>query len=260
MIQAVLFDLGGVFHTAVSNPEKADFFAGASLKVLAENGINLAVSPGDFLAMVEERAKEYKKHSEIDRKELAPQKIWAEFFLKDFGIPEERLIPCAERLCYLFDAERKELRPRPDLRETVLELKGMGLKLGVISNILSAAFVHERLAIYGIADAMDCVVTSVETGIRKPDKRIFYTGAERIGLPPASCAYIGDRISRDVIGARGAGMGVVIRIRWADSEEKDAHLGSPENEADFRIDGLKEIPGLIRSINQAENRREALHA
>jgi putative hydrolase of the HAD superfamily len=250
MIRAVLFDVGGVLHTSASNPDKAASFAGASLRVLAENGINLALSPGDFLAVVEKRAGEYKKHSELDCKELPPNRVWSEFFLKDFAIPGEKLKPCAEKLCYLFDAERRELRPRPDLRETVLALKDMGIKLGVISNILSAAFVHERLKLYGIADFMDCVVTSVETGVRKPDKRIFHIGAERLGLPPASCAYIGDRISRDVIGARSAGMGMVVLIRWAASEKKDAHLVSPENEPDFRIDGLKEIPGLIQKTNR----------
>jgi hypothetical protein len=36
-------------------------------------------------------------------------------------------------------------------------------------------------------------------------------------------------------------------------------VSNPEK-ADFRIDGLKEIPGLIRKINQTENSQEVLHA
>jgi putative hydrolase of the HAD superfamily len=250
MIRAVFFDVGGVLHTSASSPSKEDFFAKEALKVLDENGIRLGLSPGDFLALVEKRAGEYKNHSERDCKELSPRRIWSEFFLKDFDVPEEKLAPCAERLCYLFDAERRELEPRPGLRETVMELKGMGLKLGIISNIISADFVRERLTMYGIAGFMDCVVTSVETGIRKPDKRIFYIAAERIGVPPVSCAYIGDRISRDVIGARNAGLGMVVLIRWAASEKKDAHLALPENEPGFRIDNVKEIPGIIRRANR----------
>ncbi|MDR0389220.1 MAG: HAD family hydrolase, partial [Spirochaetaceae bacterium] len=240
MIQAVLFDLGGVLHTSAPSQEKEQSFAAEALRVLAENGMDLAASPDDFLAVLNRQAKEYKKHSELDCKELAPSRVWSEFFLKDFAVPEEKLIPCAERLCYLFDAKRKELLPRPNLRETVRELKGMGLKLGVISNILSAAFVRERLALYGVADSMDCVMTSVETGIRKPDKRIFLAGAAGLGVPASDCAYIGDRISRDVIGSRKAGFGLVMLIRWDESEKKDAHLALPENEPDFRIDDLKE--------------------
>jgi HAD superfamily hydrolase (TIGR01509 family) len=249
MIKAVLFDVGGVLHTSAPSPAKADLFAKEALKVLAENGIDLALSPGDFLAVIEKRAKEYKQYSERDCKELAPQRIWSEYFLKDFGVPEEKLISCAKRLCYLFDAGRRELEPRPGLAETVMALKDSGFSLGIISNIISADFVHERLKMYGIEGFMDCVVTSVETGIRKPDKKIFHIAAERLGVPPASCAYIGDRISRDVIGSRSAGLGLVILIRWAASEAKDAHLASPENEPDFRIDKLKEIPGLIRKAN-----------
>jgi putative hydrolase of the HAD superfamily len=255
MIQAVLFDLGGVLHTSVSNPKRADTFAREALRLLGENGISIDADPGDFLALVEKRAKEYKTHREDDCRELPPRRIWSEFFLKDFGVGEEALAPCAERLCYLFDSERRELRPRSDLKETMLSLKEMGLKLGVISNKLSDDFARERLRLYGIAGFMDCVVTSVETGIRKPDKRIFCIGAERLGLTPASCAYIGDRISRDVIGSRNAGMGMVILIRWAESEKKDAHLLLPENEPDFRIDGLKEIPAIIRKANAKEDSR-----
>ena len=39
-------------------------------------------------------------------------------------------------------------------------LKGMGLKLGIISNIISRSVVPHFLAEYGILDLMDCVVTS----------------------------------------------------------------------------------------------------
>jgi hypothetical protein len=42
---------------------------------------------------------------------------------------------------------------------------------------------------------------------------------------------------------------MVILIRWAESEKKDARLLLPENEPDFRIDGLEEIPSLIRKAN-----------
>jgi putative hydrolase of the HAD superfamily len=249
VIKAALFDVGGVLHTSHSDPEKEKFFANEALKTLADHGIPLNTKADEFFAAVEKRAKEYKKQSEIDLKELAPARVWAGF-LKDFSVSEESLVPCAERLCYLFDAERKLIEKRPGLIETAKALKDLGMKLGIISNILSAEFVHERLELYGIASFMDTVVTSIETGIRKPDKRIFEIAADRLGLAPADCAYIGDRISRDVMGSHNAGIGMVILVHYPESEKKDARLVSPANEPDFRVDLLAEVPALIEKANE----------
>ena len=58
---------------------------------------------------------------------------------------------------------------RPHLQEMFHELREMGLRTGMISNIISRSVVPHFLAEYGILDQMDCIVTSSETGIRKPD-------------------------------------------------------------------------------------------
>ncbi|AEF85135.1 hydrolase [Treponema primitia ZAS-2] len=255
MIRAVIFDVGGVLHTSEDDPVQEKNFALSVLQTLSENGISLNISPEDLIAAVDKRAKEYKKHSEQDLKELPPARVWSEFFLKDFSLTEKQLAPCAERLCFLYDGERKQLVPRPGMKEALGELKAMGMKLGIISNILSPDFVHDRLKRYGLADYMDSVVTSMETGIRKPDKHIFEIATEKLSLVPSECAYVGDRISRDVIGSHNAGMAMVILIRYPASEKKDARFVSPENEPDYRVDGFPEIPALIHNAN-----RRAQHA
>jgi putative hydrolase of the HAD superfamily len=110
--------------------------------------------------------------------------------------------------------------------------------------------VPDRLDQYRIASYMDCVVTSSETGIRKPAREIFLIAAERLKLAPGECAYVGDRISRDVIGSRNAGLGFVMLIRYPPSEKKDAPLAVKENEPDCRIDDLCEIPPIIEKLNR----------
>jgi putative hydrolase of the HAD superfamily len=253
MIRAVLFDVGGVLHTSEDDGLQESYFAKTSLKVLKGQGIDLDISPREFIQTVDRRAKEYKKHSEADMKELSGPRIWSDFFLKDFALSPEKLAPCAETLCYLFDAHRKRLIPRPNLLSAVEKLHAQGIKLGIISNIISTTFVPERLELYRIAPYMGCVVTSSETGIRKPAREIFLIAADRLGLTPGECAYVGDRISRDVIGSRNAGMGFVILIRYPPSEKKDAALAVKENEPDCRIDDLGEIPAIIEKINRGDH-------
>ncbi len=50
------------------------------------------------------------------------------------------------------------------------------------------------------------VVASGELGVTKPDPRIFAAAAAAFDVPASACAYVGDRVRTDAIGARDAGM------------------------------------------------------
>ena len=49
------------------------------------------------------------------------------------------------------------------------------------------------------------ILDSAEVGVEKPDPRIFLAAANRLGLPAACCAYVGDLYEIDILGARAAG-------------------------------------------------------
>ncbi len=49
-----------------------------------------------------------------------------------------------------------------------------------------------------------------DSGMAKPDKRIFLAAAERLGVAPAQILHVGDDPEMDVVGARQAGM----RTAW----------------------------------------------
>ena len=53
---------------------------------------------------------------------------------------------------------------------------------------------------YGIRDYFQDVTLSSVTGYRKPDPNIFLVSLHQVQSDPASCAYVGDTLSRDVIG------------------------------------------------------------
>lgn len=249
MIKAVLFDLGGTLHTSDSPPGRAEWFARRLLDRLADYGIVLDIAPGELAVRLHENSEAYKRASEADLRELPAAEIWSAWYLRDWEIGRERLASIAEELSFLYDYERPRVMRRPNLVQTMDRLREMGLRLGLISNIISTSVAPHFLEEYGIRDYMDCVILSSVTGIRKPDPGIFRAAERALGLAPAELAYVGDTLSRDVIGTRNAGWRLMIRIGSAASALRDKGLEGPEYEPDYKISDLAEIPAIIEREN-----------
>jgi putative hydrolase of the HAD superfamily len=62
------------------------------------------------------------------------------------------------------------------------------------------------LAALGISERVDAVVPSSLAGSAKPDARIFHAALARLDVLPAAALHVGDDPSRDVTGARRAGL------------------------------------------------------
>lgn len=101
---------------------------------------------------------------------------------------------------------------RPHAKEMLEGLKGLGMKLGVISNTASLYQVFDILEEYGIRDYFQDVTLSSVTGYRKPDPNIFQVSLRQVQSRPEHCAYVGDTISRDVIGPIRMGFGATFHI------------------------------------------------
>lgn len=82
--------------------------------------------------------------------------------------------------------------------------KGMGLKLGLISNWDER--LRPLLGRLRLLEHFDAVIVSSETGAHKPDPRIFQAAVESLNLAPETIIHIGDSDREDVEGARAAGM------------------------------------------------------
>ena len=134
----------------------------------------------------------------------------------------------------------REMRPEmPDVLETI---RSMGLKIGLISNVCSRRQVPDNLAEYGIADFFDPIVLSSEYGRRKPDPAIFHYAARLANVPTSECLYVGDRIARDIVGARKAGFKLAIQIR-NDFKHGEVDEGATPDAA---IEELTELLDILR--------------
>jgi putative hydrolase of the HAD superfamily len=99
---------------------------------------------------------------------------------------------------------------RPGIAELLARLAGQGLKLGVVANQPADAI--ERMRRAGIAHVFSHYALSGLVGLRKPDPEIFLDAARALGVPPARCIMVGDRIDNDIAPAKTVGM-ATIRFR-----------------------------------------------
>jgi phosphoglycolate phosphatase len=97
----------------------------------------------------------------------------------------------------------------PGMQELIGKIKARGIAWGIVTN-KSSRFTHR--IVQGLGVRPDCVVCGDSTPHLKPHPASLELAAKNLGLPPASCIYVGDDL-RDVQAARAAGMRPVA-VAW----------------------------------------------
>jgi putative hydrolase of the HAD superfamily len=133
---------------------------------------------------------------------------------------------------------------RPDAVETLRTLRAAGLKIALVSDC--TAELPELWDSLDMAELFDAAVFSAQERTRKPDPRLFLAAAERAGVAPGSCLYVGDGGGDELAGAAAVGM---LPVLLAAADWADHHApGRPEQEwRGLRAAALAEIPGLLAS-------------
>ncbi len=96
---------------------------------------------------------------------------------------------------------------RPGIDGLLRRLAAQGLSLGIVSNQPAGA--ADRLRRVGIAECFQHLGLSGVVGVRKPNPAIFLGAAEALGVEPARCIMVGDRIDNDIAPAKALGMAAV---------------------------------------------------
>lgn len=128
----------------------------------------------------------------------------------------------------------------PGLFETLTRLKGMGCRLGVITNG-GSVLQRRKIERMDIAGVMDHITVSGEMGCSKPDPIIFTRTLERLGVEPEEAVHVGDNPRTDIAGAKAAGLGAV----WVGSRHWREAPG-----ADIQIDGIAELPRALSKLRE----------
>jgi len=96
----------------------------------------------------------------------------------------------------------------PDARATLAELRGAGLRIGIVGN--QPAVVSAQLRALDLP--ADLIASSQEWGLAKPSPAFFERIVADAGAPAASVAYVGDQLGNDVIAPLDSGLRS-IRVR-----------------------------------------------
>jgi putative hydrolase of the HAD superfamily len=98
--------------------------------------------------------------------------------------------------------------------ELMTDAKAAGLRLGALTNDMTAFHGPEWVARQEHLKLFDVIVDASLTGVMKPDPRAFRGGAEALGLPAEQIVFLDD-MPWNTEGARQAGM-IAVRVPWDD--------------------------------------------
>jgi len=127
----------------------------------------------------------------------------------------------------------------PAAPKVVQELKEMGLRVGLLTNVGSYDVVKLRVQKAGMLDHLEVVVASQAFSWRKPSRRIFEVACFLAGVEPEEALHVGDDPQADIAGAKAAGLRAVQVLKYAPEK-------SPL--ADAWIYSIEELPGVVREI------------
>ncbi|MRS04832.1 HAD family hydrolase, partial [bacterium] len=212
MLKAVFFDMGGTIDFYRQTREFRQSQAYLIRDCLKRGGIGLPWSDEQLVDALGSGIACYYEWNSDSNIELSPAEVWSRFILNGLNITPEALAPIAEELALINETRMYMREMRPEMPQVLEQIKELGLKIGIISNTQSQYQVPTNLKEYGIFDYFDPIVLSSEYGRRKPDPAIFYTAARLANVPTGACVFVGDVISKDVLGANRAGFRLAIQI------------------------------------------------
>ncbi len=254
-IEAILFDIGGTLRANQSTGGR-DLSSIRKLQAC----IGDQRDPLDFADLIRCRELEYRKWAQRSLLESTEVELWTKYLLPDY--PAD-LIQKNVMALNGYWRESQLNKILPDAVDTIRSLSDRGYKLGIISNTTTSIEGPTLIRENGIESLFKTLILSTVFGRRKPHPSIFLEAAEQIGVLPEHCAYVGDQLSRDLIGPRQAGYGevVIIDIRGYDLQGTLPDDDIAQNncisamEPDFKIQHLSELLTLYPDANHHEPKK-----
>ncbi|HET8613890.1 MAG TPA: HAD family hydrolase [Actinomycetales bacterium] len=242
--RAVLFDYGGVIAEVASPPDGASRLAQHVVELLARAGCPL--DHADVLAdlQVGLRAFDGLKRAQsrmADPRETRPRELWDLIGCDWQPRQREVLLAHATPLCRLLELTVIERPARPDAAWLLTRLREHGVRTALVCNCLSGEAARDQLRRDGLEGLLDVELYSDEVGYRKPGPTLVRAALTAVGVDAGDAWFVGDKIDRDVLAARRAGVGTAVLMRTPGG----AGTALRGVEPDHVVDSLTELAGLL---------------
>ena len=149
-IKAVFFDMGGTIQNYWPSPDLGLRAVPDIKKHLLHAGIDLNLHDQQLYDLITSGIARYHQWSLQSLEEFSPQRIWVEYVLADYPITGEQLQSVAEEIMVIIEIRFSTREMRPEIPAVLEQIKKMGLKIGIISNVNNFGQVPQNLDDYGI--------------------------------------------------------------------------------------------------------------
>ena len=214
MVDTIFFDVGNTLRIVL--PDK-EFIANAEKELMEL--VQTREEHDPFFEKLEERWKKYRKMAKTTLLDAGEMELWRDHLLPDYD--PELISANAGRLTRLWRDHDGRRVPRPDVKDTLIELDKRGYTMGIIANTITETEIPDWMFQDKVARFFKTVILSSKVRLRKPDPAIYNLACRAIGKAPENCAYVGDNPIRDVQGTRDAGFALMIRIDEPDTIKKE---------------------------------------
>ncbi len=235
VIKAIFFDLGNTLRILHKVP---DYQQAAKEEFARLAGTDL--SPDEFLQMIEDRYAGYRKWCFRTQREATEVELFTKWLLPEYD--RERVKKNAVAMAFQYRQCAGKRLLVPNGKKVIDTLYQRGYRLGIISNLITSEEVPLWLEESGLGHYFDPVILSCVCGLRKPGLEIYRLAAQQVGLPEEEIAFVGDNISRDMVGSKAAGYG--LNVLFTNPETLSQNPFTEQNRPDaviFRFIQLLEL-------------------
>ena len=204
-IEAILFDMNGTLRQRVPDETWQRESVERLLTMLGAPN-----APSSFVDELDCRYKSYTAWAKQHQVGLAETEIWTKWITPE--LPRERIESQATELMLALRNCKGRSVLKPEAAQVIAELHWRGYRMGLVSNTTSTADAPRFLDEYGLTKYFQVVILSAVSGYRKPSPEIFWQATRAMQLDPNRCAYLGNKVSSDIVGSRKAGFAMAIII------------------------------------------------
>ncbi|MCU0638389.1 MAG: HAD-IA family hydrolase [Candidatus Krumholzibacteria bacterium] len=230
MIKLIIFDLDNTLTDFIGMKEDS---IDAAVTAMIDAGLDFSAEKirSEIFRIYDEEGIEY-------------QKVFNRLLVDLVGAVDYRIM--AAGIVSYRKAREAALVLYPHVNRTLLALIKKGLKLAVISDAPRQE-AWMRLCYLQLQHLFDTVVAFEDSGEHKPSPVPFRMVLDQLGMKPEEALMVGDWPERDIAGASELGIRTVF-ARYGDT------FGTKVSGADYDIDDIFELVGIVDGINGAESK------
>lgn len=226
-IRYIFLDLGGTFRVIDEDPA---YLTAAKTKIAQLCGVETADPCKWFDEVIDKRYDLYRDWALKFMCEAPEEVLWLRWLAYDCDPVLIRRN--AAELTYQYRQTKGRRTVVEGGAETVKELCRRGYTLGIISDLVGKREVDEWLDADGLRPYFQTVQQSSITYVRKPGPAIYYYAMEEVGAEAENCAYVGDNLNRDIVGAKACAFGMTVTVQY--NQNKPLKL-TAENRPDAKV-------------------------